>query len=102
MAATDHSVCTGLATTCCGDTSQRQIASCVNCGNFVKIFVSATEFCRRNKSQIRSSVINLAGITNLNMKGKTKRIVVVVVKRRHLANGLLQVYVATFTEHYSQ
>ena len=30
--------------------------------------------------QIRSSVINLAGITNLNMKGKTKRIVVVVVK----------------------
>ena len=52
--------------------------------------------------QIRSSVINLAGITNLNMKGKTKRIVVVVVKRPHLANGLLQVYVATFTEHYSQ
>ena len=40
--------------------------------------------------QIRSSVINLAGITNLNMKGKTKRVVVVLVKRRHLANGLLQ------------
>ena len=52
--------------------------------------------------QIRSSVINLAGITNLNMKGKTKRFVVVVLKRRHLANGILQVYVATFTEHYSQ
>ena len=34
---------------------------------------------------------------------KTKRIVVVVVKRRHLANGqTTQVYVATFTEHYSQ
>ena len=40
--------------------------------------------------QIRSSVINLAGITNLNMKEKTKRIVVVLVKRRHLANGILQ------------
>ena len=57
--------------------------------------------------QIRAVVINLAGITNLNMKGKTKRLVVVVVKRRHLANGILrsnltQVYVATFTEHYSQ
>ena len=39
-----------VAATCCGDTSQRQIASCVNCGNFVKIFVSATKFCRRNKS----------------------------------------------------
>ena len=57
--------------------------------------------------QIRAVVINLAGITNLNMKGKTKRLVVVVVKRRHLANGILrsnltQVYVAAFTEHYSQ
>ena len=33
--------------------------------------------------------LNLPGLQNLNMKGKTKRIVVVVMKRRHSANGLL-------------
>ena len=38
-----------VAATCRGDTLQRQIASCV-LEKFVKIFVAATEFCRRNKS----------------------------------------------------
>ena len=46
--ATDHSVCTGRATSCT-HMSLRQIASCVL--ETVKIFVSATEFCRCNKSQ---------------------------------------------------
>ena len=38
-----------VAATCRGDTLQRKIASCA-LENFVKIFVAATEFCRRNKS----------------------------------------------------
>ena len=38
-----------VAATRWGDTSQRQIASCV-LENFEKMFVAATEFCRRNKS----------------------------------------------------
>ena len=52
VAATDHSVCTGSATSYSNISrrqSQLQIASCV-LGNFVKIFVSPTEFCRCNKS----------------------------------------------------
>ena len=39
--------------------------------------------------QIRAFIIlSSLGFLNLNMKGKTKRILVVVVKRRHRANGL--------------
>ena len=40
------------AATCRGDTSQRQIRSSVYWKISVKIFVSATGFCRRTKSQI--------------------------------------------------
>ena len=41
--------------------------------------------------QIRAFVFQTSlGLQNLNMKGKMKRILVLVVKRRHLANGLLQ------------
>ena len=38
-----------VAATRWGDTSQRQIASCV-LENLEKMYVAATEFCRRNKS----------------------------------------------------
>ena len=48
VAARDHSVCTGPATSC-SNTLRRHIASSV-LEKFVKIFVSATEFCRRDKS----------------------------------------------------
>ena len=48
VAARDNSVCTGPATSC-SSTLRRHIASSV-LGKFVKIFVSATEFCRRDKS----------------------------------------------------
>ena len=42
-------MCTGPATSC-SNTVRRHLASCV-LDNFLKIFDSATEFCRRNKSQ---------------------------------------------------
>ena len=45
--ATNHSVCTGRATSC-SNTSQRQIASYVLENFFLKMFASATEFCRFN------------------------------------------------------
>ena len=48
VTATDHSVCTGLVTSC-SNSLQRQSLH-VYWRNFVKIFVSATEFCHRNKS----------------------------------------------------
>ena len=48
VVARDHSVCTGPATSC-SNTLRRHIASSV-LEKFVKIFVSATEFCRRDKS----------------------------------------------------
>ena len=39
--------------------------------------------------QIKAFVIQTSlGLPNLNIKGKTKRILVVVVKWRHRANGL--------------
>ena len=42
--------------------------------------------------QIRAFVIQTSlGLQNLNMKGKTKRILFVLVKLRHRANGLLVV-----------
>ena len=40
--------------------------------------------------------LNLTGITNLNLKRKTKRFLVVVVKWRHCANGLLIYFVVTY------
>ena len=43
----------------------------------------------RNYHSPPTQTSNLTGITNLDMKGKTKRILVVVVKLRHRANGLL-------------
>ena len=48
VAARDHSVCTGPATSC-SNALRRHIASSV-LEKFVKIFVSATKFCRRDKS----------------------------------------------------
>ena len=45
--------------------------------------------------QIRAFVIQTSlGLQNLNMKGKMKRILVVVVKWRHRANGLLEAYLS--------
>ena len=45
--------------------------------------------------QIRAFVIQTSlGLHNLNMKGNTKRILVVVVKWRHRANGLLEAYLS--------
>ena len=42
---------------------------------------------------IRAFVIQTSlGLQNLNMKGKTKRILVVVVKWRHRANGILSYF----------
>ena len=45
--------------------------------------------------QIRAFVIQTSlGLHNLNMKGNTKRILVVVVKWPHRANGLLEAYLS--------
>ena len=58
--------------------------------------MTSPSYCNQNPSgfcflvQIRSFVISTSlGLQNLNMKGKRKRIVVVVVKQCHRANGLL-------------
>ena len=49
--------------------------------------------------QIRAFVIQTSlGLQNLNMKGKTKRTLVVVVKLRHGANGLLEQYMLTLLD----
>ena len=64
VVATDHSVCTGrrlVAATRWGDTSQRQIASCV-LENFCEIFVSAAEFCRAATSRKKSIRLNLCDL----------------------------------------
>ena len=54
-------------------------------------------FCDQNPSgvcfllQIKALVIQTSlGLPNLSVKGKTKRILVVVVKCHHRANGLIQ------------
>ena len=49
--------------------------------------------------QIRAFVIQTSlGLQNLNMKGKMKRILVVVVKLHHRANGLLEQYMPTLLD----